>query len=63
MEKRLNQKSENYHSFFLFSATPAAYGSSRARGHTGAAAAGLPQPKQCQTQAMSATYTTAHFNA
>ena len=39
------------------------YGSSQARGRIGAVSAGpTPQPQQCQMQAASATYTTAHGN-
>ena len=57
--------------FLLFRAVPAAYGSLQARGQIRAAATGLhrcscwptPQPQQHQTQATSATYTTAHGNA
>ena len=56
--------------FLLFRAAPAAYGGSQARGLIGPTAAGLhyscqltPQAQQCQIQAVSATYTTAHGNA
>ena len=42
---------------------PMVYGTSRARGQIGAAAAGsTPQPQQHETRAMSKTYTTAHGN-
>ena len=44
-------------SFFFFRSTPAAYGSSQARGQTGAVAT-MPQPQQPQIQATSGTYTT-----
>ena len=48
--------------FFLM-ATFVAYGGSQDRGRIGATAASLtPQPQQCQIQAASATYTTAHGN-
>ena len=43
--------------FFYFRATPTVYGSSEARGQIGA------QPQQCQIQAVSVTYTTAHSMA
>ena len=51
--------------FFLFRPTLAAYGGSQARGWITAVAAGwpMPQPQQCQIQAESATYSTAHGNA
>ena len=46
--------------FFLFTAAPAACGSSQARGQTGAAAAGLPaKSQQHRIQAASVTFTTA----
>ena len=50
--------------FFLYRATSVAYGSSQARGQIGAAAVthSCLQPQQCQIQATSATYTTAHGN-
>ena len=51
--------------FLLFSATPAAYGSSQARfpGGIRASAASLHHsPQPCGIQATSATYTTAHGN-
>ena len=49
--------------FCLFRATPVAYGSSQARGHIGATAAGLHHsPQQGSIRAVSATYTTAHGN-
>ena len=50
--------------FCLFRATPAAYGSSQARGLIGAVAARpMPEPQPCQIQVESATYSTAHGNA
>ena len=49
--------------FCLFRAAPAAYGGSQARGLIGAVAAGLHHSyKQCQSQATSAAYITAHGN-
>ena len=49
--------------FGLFRATPAAYGSSQARGWSGAVAAWpMPQTEQCQIWAGSLTYTTVHGN-
>ena len=50
-------------SFFLFRATPAAYGSSWARGQIRTAAASLPQPQQHWIQAASATYAAVCSNA
>ena len=44
----------------LFRAAPMACGGSQTRGPIGAIATGQPQPQQCQIQASSATYTTAH---
>ena len=50
--------------FLLFRATPVAYGGSQARDLIRATAAGLHcQPQQCQIQATSVTYITAHGNA
>ena len=50
--------------FSLFRATPMAHGGSQARGQIRAIAASLtPQAQQCQIQATSVTYTTAHSNA
>ena len=46
--------------FFLFMATPIAYGSSLARGQAGASPAGL---HQCQVRTTSATYTAACSNS
>ena len=50
--------------FLFFRTTPGAYGTSQARSWIGTAAAGLQQsqPPQCQIQATSMTYTTAHGN-
>ena len=49
----------------LFMAAPSSYGGSQARGPIGTTVAPrvAPQPQQCQIQAISATYTTAHQNA
>ena len=44
-------------------ATPARYGSSQARGQTGATAAGLHHSHSYWNRASSATYNTAHSNA
>ena len=50
--------------FYLFRATPTAYGGSQARGLIGAVAAKTrPEPQQLGTRAASATYTSAHSNA
>ena len=48
--------------FLLFRAAPKAYGSSQVKGEIGAAATSLYLPQQCQIQALSSTYTTAHGN-
>jgi len=47
----------------LFRATPTAYGDSQARGQIEAVAAGYTTATECQVQASSVTYTTAHGNA
>ena len=54
-----------FFSFCIFRGTPAAFGSSQARGRIGVVAPPMPtaQPQQCGIQATSATYTTAHDNA
>ena len=50
--------------FCLFRVTPTAYGGSWARGPVGGVAIGLcHSQQQCQIQAMSMTYTTAHSNS
>ena len=49
--------------FFPFRATPAVFGSSGARGHIGAATAGLHHSHSNTTSEPSATYTTTHGNA
>ena len=50
--------------FFCFSEPHLRHGSFQAKCWTGAAAGGLTlQPQQCEIQAMSVTYTTAHSNA
>ena len=49
--------------FWLFRATPMAYGGSQARGSNRSySCQPQPQPQQCQIQAASVTYTTAHSN-
>ena len=51
-------------SFCLFRATPAARGSSQARGSNWSCSRQpIPQPQQCKIQAMSAAYITAHSSA
>ena len=49
--------------FCLFRAAPTAYGSSQARGLSGATVAAYDTSQQRQIQAVSVTYTTAHGNA
>ena len=49
---------------FCFRTSPAAYGGSQARGliNRSCSCQPMPQPQQCQIQAGSVTYTTAHGN-
>ena len=50
--------------FCLFRAAPTAYGGSQARGSNKSySCQPTPQPQQCEIQAETATYTTAHSNA
>ena len=52
-----------FYVFCLFRAAPMAYGGYHARGLIRATACQpMPEPRQCQIQAMSSTYTTAHDN-
>ena len=53
----------NFCFFWLFRATTVAYRSSQAGSWIGVPAPGLPQPQQCEIQALSATYTSAHGNS
>ena len=49
--------------FFSFKAAPVTYGSSQTRSNRSYVCQPQSQPQQCQIQATSSTYTTAHCNA